>query len=262
VHPVGDGRTVEVTTRRGETIVVRFTVGPVTGGHPAAYRLTGESEYAVVTVSDRISADDVSRAIVHELRELAKLTDEGPFTPHEQGRMGELLHLAQEVEVEEHLSGPDPARRRLYQEKMRALVEDLQLDERRRERLDPPVRSVVERVEAELAAAGQASPYGGPVRLSEEQAEIHIIPRHGHGSPATGTKFHPDFDLGLLERLAQEVVERAPRPTRYDEETGNFAHEYDFGPEVVIGESGTGRVMVWVDPDGNVRTVYPVDGQR
>jgi hypothetical protein len=224
--------------------------------------LTGDSEYAVVTVSERISADDVPRAIVHEIRELTKRTETGAFTPHEQGRMGELLHLAQEVEVEEYYSGHDPARRQLYQEKMRALVGELQLDQSRREHLDPAVRVAVEHVEAELAASGQTSPYGGPVRLSAEQMYRHIIPLHAYGSPATGTKFHADFDFDQLEQRAREVVERAPIPVKHDEESGNFAHEYDFGPGVVIGQSGTGRVRVWVDPDGNVRTVHPVDGTR
>jgi hypothetical protein len=63
---LGDGMTVEVTTRPGQTIVLRFTVGKVAYGHPAAYRLTGGTEYAVVTVSDQIRDEDLARAIVHE----------------------------------------------------------------------------------------------------------------------------------------------------------------------------------------------------
>jgi hypothetical protein len=69
--PLGDGTTVEVTIRAGEKILLRFTVGKVADGHPAAYRLTGGTEYAVVTVSDRIRDEDLARAIAHEVRELS-----------------------------------------------------------------------------------------------------------------------------------------------------------------------------------------------
>jgi len=264
LSPIGDGMVVEVTTNTAKTIVVRFTVGPVADGHPAAYRLTGGTEDAVVTVSDRIKAEDLRRAIVHEIRELSRLTPEGDFTPHEQGRMGEMLYLDQELELQEHYEGHDPARRRLYQAKMRELVEELRLaeDAGRRQQLEPMVRDVVERHVTEQAATGQLSPYGGPVRLEQEQVELHIMPRHSAGSPAMGTKFHPDFDFDQLGLLAQDVVDRAPIPIDQDAETGFSAHEYDFGPGVVIGESGTGRVRVWVDPTGSVRTVHPVDRSR
>jgi hypothetical protein len=263
---LGDGTTVEVTTRSGQTIVLRFTVGKVTDGHPAAYRLTGGTEYAVVTVSDQIRDEDLARAIVHEVRELSRPTSEGAFTPHEQGRMGELLYLEQELEMQEYFDRPDPARRRLYQAKMQELVEELRVaaGSRRRAELDPAVRAAVERHEAERADSDALPPsqYSGPIRISQDQLEIHIIPRHAYGSPATGTKFRRDFDFDTLEGLAREVVERSPKPVAHNEDDGTFAHEYDFGPGVVIGASGTGRVRVWVDSAGNVRTVHPVDRSK
>jgi hypothetical protein len=177
--------------------------------------------------------------------------------------MGELLYLDQELQMREHFDGPDPARRRLYRAKMQALVEELRVatDRGRRAELDPAVRDAVERHEAERAESGALPPsqYSGPIRLSQEQLEIHIMARHAHGSPTMGTKFHPDFDFDSLESLARKVVEWSPRPVARNEDNGAFAHEYDFGPGVVIGASGTGRLRVWVDSAGNVRTVHPVD---
>jgi hypothetical protein len=176
--------------------------------------------------------------------------------------MGELLYLDQELQMQEYLDGPDLARRRLYQAKMQELVEELRVAAgSRRAELDPAVRDAVERHELERVDSGALPPsqYSGPIRISHEQLETHIIPRHAYGSPATGTKFHREFDFKSLESLARQVIERAPRPIRHDEENDTFAHEYDFGPGVVIGASGTSRVRVWVDSAGNVRTVHPVD---
>ncbi|TCC22329.1 hypothetical protein [Kribbella sindirgiensis] len=257
VEPIGDGTTVEVTTRTGERMLIEFTVGTVADGHPAEYHRTGGSEPAVVRISDRIKADDVLRAIVHEIRELSSPAGEATFTPHEQGRMGELIYLDQELQTTEHYEGPDPVRRQRYQAKMRELIEELRLsDPARRADLDPIVGDVVNRNRS--APDEGLSPYPGPVRLSEETVAIHILPRHGHGTPSAGTKFHEDFDISTLEALAREVVSRAPVPVESDSGANN-AHEYDFGPGVVIGASGTGKVRVWVDPAGNVRTMFPVD---
>jgi hypothetical protein len=180
--------------------------------------------------------------------------------------MGELLHLEQELEMQEYFDRPDPARRRLYQAKMQELVEELRVaaGSRRRAELDPAVRAAVERHEAERADSDALPPsqYSGPIRISQDQLEIHIIPRHAYGSTATGTKFRRDFDFDTLEGLVREVVERSPKPVAHNEDDGTFAHQYDFGPGVVIGASGTGRVRVWVDSTGNVRTVHPVDRSK
>ncbi|TCC58287.1 hypothetical protein E0H73_28660 [Kribbella pittospori] len=264
IEPIGDGTTVEVTTRDGERIVLRFGTGPVTDGHPAEYRLTGDTEYALVRVSERLAPDDVARAVVHEIRELARLSaGEHTAAAHDQGRVGELLYLDEELQVSEHFEGPDPVRRRLYQQKMQELYDDLRLsDAERRSQLDPAMPDVVQR--NDLGTAAALSPYRGPVRLSEDRWTVHVVPRHGHGSPAAGTKFHRDFDQSResLEALAREVVDRAPIPVGTDQLTGNHRHEYDFGPGRVIGASGTGKVVIWVDPAGNVRSIYPEDATR
>ncbi|GAB3938174.1 hypothetical protein GCM10029976_052280 [Kribbella albertanoniae] len=257
---VFDGEAIiEVTTRDGDRIVIRFEVGPVADGHPAEYHLTGDAEDVVVRVSDRIKADDVTRALVHELREVGKRgSPDQAFTPHEQGRIGELHHLDEELQVAEHFGGRDPVRRRLFQQKMQELIENLQLtDPGRLDQLDAATREVVERNSPHLLL-----PYEGPVNLSEEQIRDHVIPRHGYGTAPEATKFRRGFDFGQLPALAEEVVRRAPVPTKYDPVTGAYAHEYDFGPEARIGASGTGKVRVWMTPDGTVGTIHPRNSQQ
>ena len=97
---------------------------------------------------------------------------------------------------------------------------------------------------------------GGPVSLSDEQIDTHILPRHGPGSPATGSKFSDDVDPDDFEDMANEVVSGSPMPTKVDPVTGNHAHEHDLGR--VVGENGETKVRVWVDEAGNVRTMHPV----
>jgi hypothetical protein len=99
---------------------------------------------------------------------------------------------------------------------------------------------------------------GGPVRLSDETIDTHILPRHGPGTPAEGTKFHDDLDPDEFGSLANEAVSGSPVPSRVDPVTGNHAHDHDFGPGRVIGDNGSARMRVWVDPDGNVRTMHPL----
>ncbi|MFI6100255.1 polymorphic toxin-type HINT domain-containing protein [Lentzea sp. NPDC051213] len=99
---------------------------------------------------------------------------------------------------------------------------------------------------------------GGPVRLSDETIDTHILPRHGSGSPAKGTKFHEDLDPDDFGSLANEAVRGSPVPSRVDPVTRNHAHDHDFGPGRVIGENGSTRMRVWVDGEGNVSTMYPL----
>lgn len=99
---------------------------------------------------------------------------------------------------------------------------------------------------------------GGPVRLSDKTIDTHIIPRHGPGTPAAGTKFHDDLDPDSFGPLANEAVSGSPVPSRVDRVTGNHAHDHDFGPGRVVGENGSTRMRVWVDPEGNVRTMHPL----
>jgi Pretoxin HINT domain len=97
---------------------------------------------------------------------------------------------------------------------------------------------------------------GGPVTLSDERIDTHILPLHGPGTPANGSKFADDIEPEAFEALANEVVSRAPTPTAFNSRTGNHAHEADLGRP--IGQSGTTRLRVWVDAAGRVRTMFPV----
>ena len=99
---------------------------------------------------------------------------------------------------------------------------------------------------------------GGPVRLTDDAIDTHILPLHGPGTPAAGTKFHEDLDPDDFGSLANEAVRGSPVPSRVDSVTGNHAHDHDFGPGRVIGENGSTRMRVWVDPEGNVRTMHPL----
>jgi hypothetical protein len=99
---------------------------------------------------------------------------------------------------------------------------------------------------------------GGPVRLSNERIDTHILPHHGPGTPASGTKFHEDVDPARFNALANEAVSGSPVPSRIDSVTGNHAHDHDFGPGRVIGEGGSTKMRVWVDQESNVRTMHPL----
>ena len=99
---------------------------------------------------------------------------------------------------------------------------------------------------------------GGPVRLSDDTIDTHILPRHGPGTPAQGTKFHEDLDPDEFGSLVNEAVSGSPVPSRVDSVTGNHAHDHDFGPGRVIGENGGTRMRVWIDQEGNVRTMHPL----
>ncbi|MGQ4390621.1 polymorphic toxin-type HINT domain-containing protein, partial [Streptomyces sp. SAS_270] len=97
---------------------------------------------------------------------------------------------------------------------------------------------------------------GGPVSLSDEQIDVHILPRHGPGTPATGSKFSDDIDPDDFEDMANEAVSGSPTPTKVDSTSGNHAHEHDLGRP--IGEKGETKVRVWVDENGNVQTMHPI----
>jgi hypothetical protein len=247
IVPVGDGTVVEVTLNDGRRIVLRFAVGPVADSHPAEYTLTDGTEYAVVRISDRIKPDDLQRAVVHEIRELSRrFAGDDVTVAHEQGRVGELLYLDEELQVAEYYEGPDLDRRRRYQDKMREVYDDLLLnDADRRDQLDPALADLIARNELD------------GIWVSEERA-IHIGSLHGHGTGSKGTKFHPDFPLDpdSLQALADEVLALSPVPVGRDPLTGNYQYEYDFGASRIIGD-GTGRIVVWISPTGTVRTMHP-----
>ncbi|TDU91872.1 RHS repeat-associated protein [Kribbella voronezhensis] len=99
---------------------------------------------------------------------------------------------------------------------------------------------------------------GGPVHLSDEVIDTHVLPNHGAGTPGEGTKFHEDLDPDDFGSLANEAVSGSPVPSRVDSVTGNHAHDHDFGPGRTISEDGSTRMRVWVDPDRNVRTMHPL----
>jgi hypothetical protein len=97
---------------------------------------------------------------------------------------------------------------------------------------------------------------GGPVNLSDDTIDTHILPRRAPGSPATGSKFSDDVDPDDFEDMANEAVSGSPTLTKVDSVTGNHAHDHDLGR--VIGENGETKVRVWVDEDRNVRTMHPM----
>jgi hypothetical protein len=97
----------------------------------------------------------------------------------------------------------------------------------------------------------------GPVRLSDDTIDTHILPRHGPGTPSAGTKFSESINPDGFEALANEAVSGSPIPSRIDPVTGNHAHDFDFGPAKVTGENGETGIRVWVDGRRNVTTMYP-----
>jgi RHS repeat-associated protein len=96
---------------------------------------------------------------------------------------------------------------------------------------------------------------GGPVKLSDEVIDTHILPLHGPGTPAVGSKFADNIDPDDFEAIANEAVSGSPVPSRRDPDTGNHAHDFDLGR--VVGSRGETQVRVWVDPARNVRSMYP-----
>lgn len=96
----------------------------------------------------------------------------------------------------------------------------------------------------------------GKVTLSDDQIDTHVLPRHGAGTPAVGSKFDDSVDPDDLEDMANEVVSGNPNIVRKDPMTGNHTHEGDLGR--VIGEKGETKARVWVTPSGEVTTIHPI----
>jgi hypothetical protein len=94
----------------------------------------------------------------------------------------------------------------------------------------------------------------GPVTLSERQIDEHIIPRHGPGSPAIGTKLSDAIYPEEYESLANEAVRGNTVPTEFNPATGNHAHDFDLGR--VIGENGETAIRVWVNGSREVQSMY------
>jgi hypothetical protein len=88
----------------------------------------------------------------------------------------------------------------------------------------------------------------------QERIATHVVPRHGAGTPATGTKFADDLtedDLfsGLVERLHP-----SNRTGRVDE-AGNHQHILNWSR---AGSAGEGRVEVWMSPSGDLGGMWPI----
>jgi RHS repeat-associated protein len=98
---------------------------------------------------------------------------------------------------------------------------------------------------------------GGPVSLSDDVIDTHILPRHGPGTPSRGAKFSEAVDPDDFEALANEAVSGSPIPSEVDAVTGNHAHDFNFGPGRVVGEDGQTGVRVWVSADRKVTSMYP-----
>jgi RHS repeat-associated protein len=96
----------------------------------------------------------------------------------------------------------------------------------------------------------------GPVTLSDDQIDTHVLPRHGAGTPADGSKFDESVDPDDLEKMANEVVSGNPNVIREDAVTGNHTHEGNLGRK--IGEKGETRARVWVSDTGEVQTIHPI----
>lgn len=82
----------------------------------------------------------------------------------------------------------------------------------------------------------------------------HVLPRHGAGTPATGTKFADDLgddDLfsGLVERLGPGTM------TGRIDEAGNHEHILNW---VGAGANGENRVRVWMTSNGQLGGMWPI----
>ena len=84
---------------------------------------------------------------------------------------------------------------------------------------------------------------GGPVTLSQDQIDLHIVPRHGPGTESAGTKLPDNLEPDEYEAEANRIVSENPVPTRSDPVTGNHAHD------------GRG-IRVWVNSLKEVQTMH------
>jgi RHS repeat-associated protein len=83
----------------------------------------------------------------------------------------------------------------------------------------------------------------GPVRLSEETRDTHILPLHGPGSPGLGSKLPATLEPEEYEAAANEVVRNSPIPSI--SQVGSHAHDWN-------------GIRIWVDDLGNVLTMHGI----
>jgi hypothetical protein len=97
---------------------------------------------------------------------------------------------------------------------------------------------------------------GEDVAFNQVQDRIatHVMPLHGAGTPATGTKFAEDLDEealfnGLLERL------HPSNATGRLDDSGNHEHILSWPG---AGANGEDLVRVWMTPDGLLGGMWPI----
>ncbi|GAA0612398.1 hypothetical protein HPO96_22715 [Kribbella sandramycini] len=219
IVPTGPS-TVDVITRTGERVEVVIEVGPVADRHPAEFRLAADgTPQAIVRISEQIKDADVGRALVHELRELGHLFGgrpvDGPaFDAHQQGRLGELLLLHDELKQE---VSPSEARRAEYAAKMRQLLDDIGLarpeSDQRLDALNVRDRAGVRRAAAFAldptpeAAPEEAAEFGwfneaSPV-VTEEQAgpTAEVTPWVSSGLPGKDSEVGPNWARWVVDKV-------------------------------------------------------------
>ncbi|MEU0091545.1 hypothetical protein [Kribbella sp. NPDC006257] len=228
---VRSGVTVVVTTHNGDELVIRFVVGEVADGHPGEFWLTeggknpvtGEPEHAVVRISDRINDHDIGRAVVHELRELSHLEvagDGAAFSPHQQGRLGELLQLHDALtRSEADFSGDRELKRRLTAAKFRELADELSLDhpdiEQRLQRLKDhaEVRRALDAHRQLLEEFGNQAPTADPVVVSHRDlvAFQHELREHLRGeAERNGTSLDHEYHQFALRQVMARTLQHSP----------------------------------------------------
>jgi len=88
----------------------------------------------------------------------------------------------------------------------------------------------------------------------QERIATHVMPLHGAGTPAAGTKFASDLDeaglfSGLLERL------HPSNATGLFDDAGNHQHIL---PWSGAGANGESQVEVWMTPLGRLGGMWPI----
>ncbi|WP_067830936.1 polymorphic toxin-type HINT domain-containing protein [Actinomadura kijaniata] len=87
-----------------------------------------------------------------------------------------------------------------------------------------------------------------------DRISTHVMPLHGSGGSASGTKFASDIDENdIFERLLNNLSDRN-RTGRVDQTEG---HEHVF-EWPGAGENGEGCVRVWMRPGGQLGTMHPI----
>jgi hypothetical protein len=81
--------------------------------------------------------------------------------------------------------------------------------------------------------------------LSDQTIDTYVLPLHGPGTPAKGSKFTEDVDPDHFEAKTNEAVSGSPIPSEVDSVSGNHAHDFNFGQGSLIGEKGETGVRVW-----------------